>query len=78
MRDIGANAIAIKSLRESAECLLNELSSRGLADFIISIRANTIPRSPDLMIRSGALGSRAAAAMVSAMSPLSIEEQTTG
>ena len=78
LRDVGANVAAASALRDAAELLTNQLISTGTANATIVQQDEVCARAPELLLRAGALGARAAAAVVSAVSPLSLEEQAAG
>ena len=77
LRDVGADQSARSALRDAAELIMSELELNKISGKMLPFTMNSLS-SPEMFVRSGALGSRAAAALVSAMSPLSLEEQTSG
>ena len=85
LRDSGAVPAARNAARDAAEVLLAALHDSPTPTAAAADRATegqqqsgALGRSPHLMLRSGALGSRAAAAAVSALSPHNREEREAG
>lgn len=78
LRDVGTNTSASNALREAAELLMNELAATVLVNKIIKPASEIAALAPEVFLKAGALGARVAAAVVSATSPLSTEEQCAG
>ncbi len=81
VRDVGVDASALNAARDAADLILTELQKRSGWDGIPALpsgSSSSSGMSPEQMLRSGALGGRAAAALVSAVSPLSLEERQAG
>lgn len=81
IRDAGLDSYARDAAREAAECLftaLSKLKEQKEVTPATSAATTTEARSPELMLRCGALGTRIAAAAVSAMSNTSATERDAG
>jgi tetratricopeptide (TPR) repeat protein len=76
LRDVGADASARRAAMEAADELHSALLQQSSVTSLV--RDEDCARSPDLMLRFGALGMSAAATVVSAFSPLSAEERSAG
>jgi tetratricopeptide (TPR) repeat protein/cell division protein FtsN len=76
IRDAGLDTYARDATREAAECLLGAILAKGTSS--APVEGPVQARSPELMLRCGALGTRIAAAAVSAMSSISLNERDAG
>ena len=75
IRDSGLDSYARDAAREAVECLSVALRAKPAA---APVESAGEARSPELMLRCGALGMRIAAAAVSAMSSMSVNERDAG
>lgn len=80
-QEIGARAVADFLKAKDAGSPVVDPAAADATNSLLDappVTSKSLARSPDLMLRFGALGSRAAAAAVSALSPLSGDEREAG